>query len=186
MWRKYVTLPTAAVLPAAALVFTASPAFAELVLVEPRSTEEVGATTITWDSSFEDLDYTVGDTIMMRVFWDVDEGFATFAAFNLRPPNFTPKGPDPADGTVLAVVFEDVNDSGGASSSGFVDVDFRFDELHCDEEEEPDVLVGNAHFDLVLNVDTDGDGEADSDVDFGVNVHVEDPGPCQSESGPPF
>ena len=70
-------------------------AFAELELVE-RSTKTEGVTTVTWDSSFQDLGYTVGGPIVMTVTWDVDAGFATFNGFTLRGPQFTPKGPDPA------------------------------------------------------------------------------------------
>ncbi len=47
------------------------PARAGLELVK-QSTKTVGVTTVTWDSSFRDLDYTVGEPITMTVPWTVD------------------------------------------------------------------------------------------------------------------
>jgi hypothetical protein len=162
------------------LVVGSGVADAALMLVE-RQTETIGATTITWDSSFEDLNYTLGETITMRVTWDVVAGRAAFLDFVLRGPEFTPKGPDPADGTEPVVT--PVQDSGGPDTTGIVDVEFAFTALHCDEAKPAD--IGNAHFSLVLNIDKDGDGQLDSIVRYGVNVHVEDPGPCSPSSGRP-
>ena len=168
MLRKHV------ILPAVVLALVSTPAFASLVLVE-QDTKTVGATTITWDSSFEDLNYTVGEPIAMSVHWTVDMGFGEFSDFDLRGPEFTPKGPDPADGSLDSIVL--VADTGEASpAEGRVDVEFRFTELHCDEPR--DVEIGNAHFSLFLNIDTDGDGSPDRVVGYGVNVHVEEPGRC--------
>jgi hypothetical protein len=166
MLRKYV------IMPAVAMSLIGTPALAGLVLVE-QDTKTVGETTITWDSSFEDLNYTVGETIEMSVHWTVDEGFGEFSDFDQRGPEFTPKGPDPADGELLGV--DPIADTAPASpDQGRVDVAFRFTELHCDRQK--DVEIGNAHFSLFLNIDKDGDGRPDSVVGYGVNVHVEEPG----------
>ena len=162
------------VLPAIAASLIGSPALAGLELVE-QDTKTVGATTITWDSSFEDLDYTIGETIEMNVHWTVDMGFGAFSDFALRGPEFTPKGPDPASGRLLRADL--VTDTGAASpDQGQVDVELVFDELHCDDSR--DAEIGNAHFSLFLDIDTDGDGAPDSEVGYGVNLHVEEPGRC--------
>lgn len=157
---------------AVAVVMTWATAFAALVLVE-RNSETNGATTVTFDSSFEDLNYNRGDEIVMTVTWRVDAGRATFHGFALRGPQFTPKGPDPARGELLEVTL--LHDSNGPGTEGAVEVVFRFTELHLDRER--NVEVGNAHFSLLLNVDTDGDGVLDDVAGHGVNVHVEDPSP---------
>ncbi|MFQ5898888.1 MAG: hypothetical protein ACE5JN_11670, partial [Candidatus Methylomirabilia bacterium] len=59
----------------ALIAFSAAPAFALVVWVE-ESTKTKGATTITWDSSFADLDYTNGTPIGTTVNWSVDAGAA--------------------------------------------------------------------------------------------------------------
>jgi hypothetical protein len=111
----------------------------------------------------------------MSVQWAVDEGFGEFSAFDLRGPEFTPKGPDPADGSLESV--ELVTDTGAASAAaGRVGVTFRFTELHCDANRK--VEIGNAHFSLFLSIDRDGGGAPDREVGYGVNVHVEEPGRC--------
>lgn len=179
---KVKTLLTRGALVLSIIFFMGSTsAFAQLTLVE-RSTKTEGATTITWDSSFEVLNYVVGNEITMVVNWDVVKGFAMFNGFTLRGPRFTPKGPDPAKGTFGKT--ELLGDSGAAGTSGSVEVTFKFTELHCDEERQ--VEIGNAHFWLLLDVDTTGDGADDSVVGYGVNVHVEQPGACVAlKGGPP-
>jgi len=159
-----------------------SPAFAEPMMVE-QSTKTEDTTTVTWDSCFEILEYKLGEPITLVVNWTVDEGAATFNGFSLRGPGFTPKGPDPATGELSLV--QTVMDSGAIDSTGSVEVTFTFDALHCDEGN--GVRIGNAHFWLLLNVDTvdDGTTETDSVVGYGVNVHVEQPGECTSEAGGP-
>ncbi|MGF1615786.1 MAG: hypothetical protein ACFCVA_18270 [Gammaproteobacteria bacterium] len=152
-----------------ALSLASGSAYAELQLVE-RDSQQEGATTVTWDASFEDLDYTLGESITMVVNWDVDAGYAKYGDFTLRGPQFTPKGRDPAAGTLDSVELK--IDSGAAPSKGSVEVTFPFTDLHFDEERQVD--MGNAHFSLQLDVDTDGEGAPDSRVDYGVNVHVED------------
>jgi len=137
-------------------------ASATLGLTESSSDTE-GATTITWDSSFADLDYNLGDTITMTVNWDVDAGVATYDSFVVK--RFTPRSKkDPAAGALLSTP----NQSGTE-----VTVEFNFDELHFDKKR--NVEIGNAHFKLYLMVDSDGDGEVDELEGYGVNVHVEDP-----------
>jgi hypothetical protein len=153
------------------ITLLAGSAYAALVLAE-RSTSTVGATTVTWDSSFQDLDYSVGDSVNMTVNWCVDAGVATFNGFERRGRGFTPTSKkDPVTGTDPTI--GTVSDSSGASTCGSVPVTFQFTDLHFDEEGE--LEIGNAHFKLKLNVDSDGDGTTDKVASFGVNVHVEDP-----------
>jgi hypothetical protein len=149
------------------------------------STKTKGVTTITWDSSFQDLGYTLGNTIDMTVTWTVEPppdattpaGRAEFVGFELRrgstdaSKSFTPKSKkDPALGT-LSVGAE----SEDATTGGSVPVQLTFTKLHLDQEPDPDVDIGNAKLKLYLMVDTDGSGAVDTLVGYGVNVHVEDP-----------
>lgn len=143
------------------LVFTAGVAWAAVSLVE-RSTKSKGATTITWDSSFEDLDYTSGDWITLNVTWDVDAGVAEYSGFELK--RFTPKSKkDPAEGEMGTVT----------QSGNSVSVPIRFTAMHYDKKRH--VNIGNAHFKLFLMVDKNGDGIVDTRAGFGVNCHAEDP-----------
>lgn len=167
-------------IPVATLGLLSIQAFGAIELVD-QETKTVGATTITWDSSFEDLNYTVGQVITLDVNWTVDAGAANYNSFVLRDPKFTPKGPDPANGELLATALQQNSSTQG--TSGKVQVSFRFTELHCDEER--DLQNGNAHFSLVLNIDQDGDTLPESVVNYGVNVHVEDPGACAGQEGGP-
>ena len=146
----------------ALLVFSAGVTWGSLNLAE-RSTKSKGSTTITWDSSFHDMDYTLGNVINVVIDWDVDLGAATYDGFALR--RYTPKSKkDPADGTPLTVTY-----SGGNS----VSVSFSFNKLHYDQIR--NVEVGNAHLKLFLMIDENGDGNPETRVGYGVNVHVEDP-----------
>ncbi len=144
-----------------ALSMIGTVAHAALVFVED-STKAKGATTITWDSSFEDLNYTLGSNIAMTVNWTVDVGEADYEDLELK--KFTPKGRDPAGGFII---------TSPVASAGSVVVVFAFDELHLDRTR--NVLIGNAHFKLILEIDKDGTGGPESLVGYGVNVHVEDP-----------
>ncbi len=143
-----------------ALSMIGTVAHAALVFVED-STKTKGATTITWNSSFEALDYTEGDPITMTVNWTVDTGAAVYDDLDLK--RFTPKGRDPAGGFINTTSPDSVS----------VVVVFKFDELHLDSTR--NVLIGNAHFKLILEIDKDGTGGPESLVGYGVNVHVEDP-----------
>lgn len=163
-----------------ALAVAALPASADVELVE-QSTKTIDETTITFDSSFQDLDYDSGDTITIPVSWIVDAGTANFRNFVLRGPEFTPKGPDPANGELLSVVL--VQDSDTQGTEGLIDASLRFTELHCESELNRE--IGNAHFHLVLDIDQDGDGATDKTGRYGVNVHVEDPGACTEVGGGP-
>lgn len=156
-----------------ALLLMGSLAIAAVELVE-QDTKTVGSTTITWDSSFQDLNYTVGQAITIPVNWQVDAGAASFNNFVPREPRFTPKGPDPARGNLSTVNL--IRDSSNAGTSGQVNVTFRFTELHCDQNRRRE--IGNAHFSLVLNT-------IEGAVSYGVNVHVEDPGACTGVKGGP-
>lgn len=143
----------------------ASMATATLSTTE-MSTKTVGATTITWESSFHDLGYTLDDTVTMTVDWVVDAGAASYGSFVLK--HYTPKSKkDPAAGTPLEVTYP------GSSGANSVDVSFEFIKLHLDKERNVD--IGNAHLKLWLDVDQDGDGVPETLAGFGVNVHVEDP-----------
>lgn len=145
-----------------AALFLAGTSWAAPVAVESE-TDTLGATIITWESSFEDLDYSVGDMITLTVTWTVHEGAAGFDSFDLR--RYTPKAKmDPAVGTdpVMAGV-----------TDNSITVTFWFSELHLDEENLVD--IGNGHFMLYLFVDEDGDGTPETRAGFGVNIHVEDP-----------
>jgi hypothetical protein len=165
MKKSIVTLVAGAV-----VAFSALPSSASLSLVE-TSTNTFGATTIIWESSFLDADYTLGDPILLTVNWQVVSGAATFNSLVQRGKIYTPTSKkDPALGTPLIVGA--VANSGAAPSSGSVDAAFAFTALHFDEIR--GVEIGNAHLTLRLNIDTDGDGATDSVIGFGVNVHVED------------
>jgi len=138
---------------------------AEVVPVE-LCTDTSGATIISFDCNFEDLDYTVGDPIVLTATWTVDAGAATFEEALLR--HYTPKSKnDPAVGTEPTFTYP------GSAGDNSVDISFSFSELHtCSDR---NVEIGNGHFTLVLNVDKDGDGETDGLARYGVNIHVEDP-----------
>ncbi len=151
--------------------FLTGAAYAALVLVE-ESTSAIGHTTVTWDSSFEDLDYKVGDTVTLNVNWCVDAGVATFNGFELRGRGYTPPSRnDPVKGTPPTIM--SYSNSSGAGTCGIVTVTFKFTNLHYDAYR--GVEIGNAHFRLKLNVDEDGNGTTEKVASFGVNVHVEDP-----------
>ena len=152
---------TAAVILAAATFFAGTSWAAPLVV--ESDTDTLGATIITWESSFEDLDYTVGTPISLTVNWTVDAGSAAFDHFDLR--QYTPKSKgDPAIGTDPIV---------SASGPNSVTVNFQFSDLHWDGDRLVD--IGNGHFKLYLSVDEDGDSVPETVVGFGVNIHVEDP-----------
>jgi len=130
------------------------------------STESKGATTVAWESSFADLDYTLGDTLTVTINWTVDSGAASYDRFVLRGDTPTSKK-DPA------AITNDVVTYPGANGPTSVDVSFTFAELHLNAER--NVEIGNGHFKLYLRVDADGDGRPETLAGYGVNVHVEDP-----------
>lgn len=138
-----------------------------LVLVE-TSTKTKGATTVTWDSSFEDMDYTLGDPISVTVTWTVDAGAADYIGFDFKDMKHrcTPK-----DGVAEPAECSDITNLTQSGQS--VSFDFSFTALHYDQER--DVEIGTAHFKLDLLFDVDGDGTPETPVGLGVNVHVEDP-----------
>jgi len=61
--------------------------------IEPvgQNSNSVGVTIVTWDSSFQDLDYASPDTIWMTLRWTVNTGTATFNDFVLK--GFSPMTP---------------------------------------------------------------------------------------------
>lgn len=129
-----------------------------------NSTQKIRKTTITWDSSFYDYNYTLGSTIEFNVVWTVDKGTATYNGFLLDS-----LGPsDKIDSVMGEFVSDPTNISG--NQGGEVKVEFKFTDLYLDEE--LNVEKGIAHFQLILNVDKNGDGTPDSVVNFGVNLEV--------------
>lgn len=148
----------------AAMALSLGTPIAATPVVTEWSEKTRGATTVKWTSSFHDLDYTLRDTILLRVEWDITAGVAQFESFGLKGKGFTPSSKkDPASG------------SWGIADQGvsWVEIDVTFDGLHRSEEELVD--IGNAHFKLWLMVDEDGDGVLETLAGFGVNLHVEDP-----------
>ncbi|MFH2089743.1 MAG: hypothetical protein ABIK82_19050 [Pseudomonadota bacterium] len=147
------------------LILFCGVAQAQVVAVE-TSTETVGATTITWESNFEDLNYTVGDPILMTVSWTVDAGTATYNETVFR--HYTPKSKNsPADGDEPTFTYP------GSAGENSVDIAFTFTELHSGKK--ASVAIGNGHFTIKLDADEDGDGEVDTIACLGTNIHVEDP-----------
>lgn len=141
--------------------------FAALEL-QKRSTKTRGKTTITWDSSLADFNYTCNGDINMTVNWTVEDGAASYMGFKLK--RFTPRSKkDPATGTTPGITYP------GSNGANSVDVSFSFTGLHQDKRRKVD--IGNAHFKMYLNIDKNGDGVLDSVAGYGVNVHVEDPKP---------
>lgn len=130
------------------------------------STESKGATTVSWQSSFADPDYTLGDTATITLNWTVDTGAASYDSFVLKGDTPTSKK-DPAAVTNHVVTYP------GANGPTSVDISITFTELHLDAQR--NVETGNGHFKLYLRVDSDGDGRPETLVGYGVNVHVEDP-----------
>lgn len=138
---------------------------AQVTAVE-TSTDTLGATIITWESGFEDLDYTLGDPIVMTVSWTVDEGLASYNDAVLR--HYTPKSKNsPAVGDEPTFAYP------GSAGDNSVDITFSFTELHSGKN--ADVAIGNGHFTILLDVDEDGDGVVETTARFGTNIHVEDP-----------
>lgn len=130
-----------------------------------ESDRTYGATKITWESSFQDLDYTINDVTTFTVNWTVDTGVASYDGFFLRGKEFTPTTrKDPALGELI--------DATGGTDS--VTVQVRFTGLHFDDED-GNVDIGNGHFTLFLMIDIDGDGVPETKKGYGVNIHVEDP-----------
>ncbi len=155
-----------------------SPAFAVLEPCDPpEDTEQVGtATTITFDSCFQDLDYTQGDPLTLTFDWMVANGTCTYDGFELRGKGYTPVSKrnnpaksSPAHGSARILLSGDSGDG----TYGSVIVEVTFDALHSGKNGK--VAVGNGHFRLKLNCDTDGDLANDTMASLGVNVHVKDP-----------
>ncbi len=154
-----------ALLVVVALALTATSVFAEL---EPVGTDTRtnGVTTITWDSRFADLDYTLGETITMTVTWNVDAGVAEYVGFDLGSISFTPMSrQDPVNGRIVTPAAENGDNS--------LTIEFQFTDLHTCPV--PNVEMGNAHFKLYLDIDMDGNGVVDTVMGYGVNVLVQEP-----------
>ena len=154
-----------ALLVVVALALTATSVFAELNVTE-TSTRTNGATTISWDFRFTDLDYTLGDTVTLTATWNVDEGAAEYVGFDLGSISFTPMSKkDPAVGEIVTLAVKNDDNS--------ITIEFLFSELHLCPVRNSE--VGNAHFVLYLDIDMDGDGVVDTVMGYGVNVRVEEP-----------
>lgn len=143
------------------LALVAIPALAVVVAVGTGD-KTVGNTRIVWDSSFQDLSYTLGDTVNLTVNWTVMSGAATYDRFEFKKVTPRPRK-DPAQGAMLSAT----------QSGNSVTVQFKFTDMHLDKRRSVD--IGNAHLKLYLWVDTDGNGLTDTLVGYGVNLHAEDP-----------
>lgn len=139
-----------------ALAMAVTAAFA--ALTEEQSTKIKGATTVTWDSSFVETEYTLGQPLTVYVDWQVDAGSASFNGFEAKKKVWTPP--------------KDVKGGWAAAGTNPVALTVTFTELHYDAKRQ--CLIGNGHFKLYLNIDQDGNGSQESIAGYGVNVHVED------------
>lgn len=160
---------------ASGFVLSLGSAWADQLVLVDRNELTVGPlgaeTTIQWESSFEDLNYTNGELIALAVNWEVITGVAEFQGFMEKPKGFTPKG---VEGRFMDTTVTDPPPE--TSAQGVL----QFTALKPTKKAQK----GTAHLHLILKVDSTGDGQADLDVALGVNVHVCDhrePGACPSE-----
>ncbi|MCK4827095.1 PKD domain-containing protein, partial [bacterium] len=157
-------------------VMTGTFSYADVEPVAQRS-KSVGVTTVTWDSVFQDFNYESPSTVRIPVSWTVDSGTASFNNFSLK--SFGPKTKkDPATAQLIDIIL--IEDSDGAGSTGQIEVLFKFTGLHYDKRET--VHVGDALFNLKLNMDRDGDGLSDRAISCKINLHVEG---VENENTPP-
>lgn len=154
--RKILRASGVALLVMLILVLATSPIFG--ALSEVQSTKTKGATTVTWDSSFIETEYTMGQPLTLYVDWTADTGSASFNHFAAKGKTWTPP--------------KDVKGTWSSYGANPVVLTVRFTNLHYDARRQ--CYIGNAHFKLFLNIDKNGDGYAESVAGYGVNVHVED------------
>ena len=139
---------------AAILVMLAavSPASAQAVVREQTCTEVYGSNQMTYDCGYNVKDYVVGTPVTFTINYSCTSGCGPVVSFGLRGSGFTPPG------TAGHMV-------GGKRVPNGVELTFVFDALKKDH-------VGNAHFNLNLNMD-DGSGNWSAQP-CKVNVHLMD------------
>ncbi|MFQ5398430.1 MAG: hypothetical protein ACE5E7_02405 [Anaerolineae bacterium] len=139
-------------------------------LTEKQSTKRKGATTVTWDSSFVETEYTLERPLTVGVDWIAGLGSATFNSFEGKKKIWTPKG---------------VNGAWSVQGTNPVQLTVTFTDLHYDAKRQ--CFIGNGHFKLYLNIDKDGLPGEETIAGYGVNVHVEQSasngGECPPDTG---
>jgi len=130
----------------------ASPASAQAVVRELTCTEVYGSNSMTYDCGFNVKDYVVGTPVKFIINYSCTGGCGPVVSFGLRGSGFTPPG---TSGHMV----------GGKRIPNGVELTFVFDSLKNGH-------IGNAHFNLNLNMD-DGSGNW-SAVPCKVNVHLMD------------
>ncbi len=134
------------------MLAVASPASAQAVVRELTCTEVNGSNQMTYDCGFNVKDYVVGTPVTLGINYSCTGGCGPVVSFGLRGSGFTPPG---TSGHMV----------GGKRIPNGVELTFVFDSLKNGH-------VGNAHFNLNLNMD-DGSGNW-SAVPCKVNVHLLD------------
>jgi len=130
----------------------ASPASAQAVVRELTCTEVHGSNQMNYDCGFNVKNYTVGTPVTFTINYSCTGGCGPVVSFGLRGSGFTPPG---TSGHMV----------GGKRIPNGVELTFVFDSLKNGH-------IGNAHFNLNLNMD-DGSGNW-SAVPCKVNVHLMD------------
>lgn len=135
-------------------------------------------TEIDWTTSFKDHSYDCENgEVEITVEWSWQHYDADPDTPNDQFPahpefeDFNFKFGTPGDVDIDGFGYDNVVETSDADSgSGSVDVDFEYD---CGtlKTAGPRVM-GNAHFELVLHIDSDGDGSLDDYLSLGVNHHV--------------
>lgn len=135
-----------------AMLVVASPASAQTVTRESSCTEVQGSNTMTYDCGYNVKNYAVGTPVTFTIDYSCTSGCGPVLSFGLRNNGFSPPG---VSGHLV----------GGKRIPNGVELTFVFDSLKKG-------LVGNAHFNLNINMD-DGSGSW-SAVPCKVNVHLMD------------
>lgn len=135
-----------------AMLVVASPASAQTVTRESSCTEVQGSNTMTYDCGYNVKNYAVGTPVTFTIDYSCTSGCGPVLSFGLRNNGFSPPG---VSGHLV----------GGKRIPNGVELTFVFDSLKKG-------LVGNAHFNLNINMD-DGSGTW-SAVPCKVNVHLMD------------
>lgn len=130
----------------------ASPASAQAVVRELTCTEVHGSNQMNYDCGFNVKDYVVGTPVKFIINYSCTGGCGPVVSFGLRNNGFSPPG---TSGHMV----------GGKRIPNGVELTFVFDSLKNGH-------VGNAHFNLNLNMD-DGSGNWTA-VPCKVNVHLLD------------
>jgi len=135
-----------------AMLVVASPASAQTVIRESACTEVHGSNTMTYDCGYNVKNYAVGTPVTLAINYSCTGGCGPVVSMGLRNSGFTPPG---VSGHV----------TGSKRFPGGVELTFVFDSLKKDH-------VGNAHFNLNINMD-DGSGNWSAEP-CKVNVHLMD------------